>query len=72
MNDLIPCTLAHSNRIHAAEHWGGPTLCRPLGPPPIWYTPLQWTAVGPACPNCRAIALAHHQLEHAEEQVARW
>lgn len=64
--------LAHSKHVHAAALWTGPALCRPEGPPPLWYSPMQWTAVGPVCPRCRALAQAHVELETVEQQVARW
>lgn len=70
-DDLLPCLLPHSNTIHAAELWGAPALCRPDGPPPMWYSPHQWAGTG-RCRRCVALAQASEELDHIEERVSEW
>lgn len=69
--DLLPCLLPYSNTIHAAPLWGAPALCRPDGPPPMWYSPHRWAGHN-RCGRCVALAQAAHDLDHIEQQVAGW
>lgn len=70
-DDLLPCLLPYSNTIHAAPLWGAPSLCRPDGPQPVWYSPHQWA--GPQrCSRCIALAQAAIELERIEQAVAEW
>lgn len=71
MTDLLPCLLPHSNTIHAAELWGSPALCRPDGPPPMWYSPYRWAGTG-RCARCTALATAADELDRIETEVAEW
>lgn len=73
MTVLLPALIPHSDLTHAAPLWGAPTLCRPEGPAPLWYSPIRWhPRLTDACPRCIALAAAAYELARIDEVVAEW
>lgn len=73
MTVLLPALIPHSELTHAAPLWGAPTLCRPDGPQPLWYSPYrQMGHSDEQCPRCVALAQAAADLDRLETEVAEW